>query len=144
MIGKGGPVDEGPDTHPDFLSKPVGATEEDTEEILAIKKDIVDTIKSDPIVIFIKGAPESPVCGFSKRVVDLLDALAVEYTSFDVLAHPTVRSYVKEVSQWPTIPQLFIKGEFFGGNDIIIECAKNGQLQMALERAGIKYRPIKL
>ena len=140
---KGGPVEDGPDTHPDFHSKPV-INEEDEAEIQSIKDDILATIKEEPVVVFIKGAPEAPVCGFSKRVIDLLDALGVEYTSFDVLAHPVVRSYVKEVSQWPTIPQLFIKGEFFGGQDIIMEQAQNGQLQMALERAGIQHRPLKL
>ena len=144
QIGKGGPVEDGPDTHPDFQSKPVQSSAEDEEEIAAIKKDILDTIKEEPLVLFIKGSPEAPVCGFSKRVVDLLDALGVEYTSFDVLAHPTVRSYVKEVSNWPTIPQLFIKGEFFGGQDIIFEQAKEGLLQKALHKAGIEHRDIQL
>jgi monothiol glutaredoxin len=137
-------VEDGPETHPDFQSKPVASTTDDEADIKAIKDDIVQTIKDEPVVLFIKGSPEAPVCGFSKRVVDLLDALGVEYTSFDVLAHPTVRSYVKEVSNWPTIPQLFIKGEFFGGQDIIFEQAQNGQMQMALERAGIEYRPLKI
>jgi monothiol glutaredoxin len=142
--GVGGGVEDGPETHPDFQSKPVASTTDDEADIKAIKDDIVQTIKDEPVVLFIKGSPEAPVCGFSKRVVDLLDALGVEYTSFDVLAHPTVRSYVKEVSNWPTIPQLFIKGEFFGGQDIIFEQAQNGQMQMALERAGIEYRPLKI
>lgn len=144
FFAKGGPVEGNDETHPDFQPQPVSNTEADTEEIKAIKEDILATIRDEPIVLFIKGSPEAPVCGFSKRVVDLLDALSVEYTSFDVLAHPTVRSYVKEVSQWPTIPQLFIKGEFFGGQDIIFQQAQNGQLQMALERAEIPYRQIKL
>ena len=144
FFAKGGPVEGNDETHPDFQPQPVSNTEADTEEIKAIKEDILATIRDEPIVLFIKGSPEAPVCGFSKRVVDLLDALSVEYTSFDVLAHPTVRSYVKEVSQWPTIPQLFIKGEFFGGQDIIFQQAQNGQLQMALERAEIPYRQLKL
>jgi monothiol glutaredoxin len=143
---KGGEVDGGSDTHPDFQPRPIssGDAEADDNEVAEIKQDIRDTIKEEEVVIFIKGLPEAPVCGFSKKLVDLMDHLGVEYTSFDVLAHPTVRSYVKEVSDWPTIPQLFVKGEFVGGTDIITEMAASGKLQQLLENEGVDHRKVKL
>lgn len=109
-----------------------------------IKKDINDTIREEDVVVFIKGVPEAPMCAFSKRMIDVLEALGVEYTSFDVLAHPVVRTYVKEVSEWPTIPQLFLKGEFAGGVDIILKMAEQGDLQMLLDQKGIKHRDQKI
>jgi monothiol glutaredoxin len=139
---KGGSVDASPDTHPDFAPRPV-QTDSLKEERTQIMDDIADTIKTEDVVIFIKGLPETPVCGFSKKMVDIVDALALEYTSFDVLAHPIVRSYVKELSQWPTVPQLFIKGEFVGGNDVVQEMAKNGQLQELLKKHKIEHRDFK-
>lgn len=130
-------------THPDFQPKPVISDEENKTEIEEIKADIRATIKAEPVVIFMKGLPEAPVCNFSKKLIDILDALQLEYTSFDVLAHPVIRSYVKEVSQWPTIPQLFVAGEFVGGTDIIIEMAQNGALQQLLEQKKIPHKPFK-
>ncbi|EPY41624.1 monothiol glutaredoxin [Angomonas deanei] len=110
------------------------------EEIVTIKKDINDTIQEEDLVVFIKGVPEAPMCAFSKKMIDVMDALGVEYTSFDVLAHPVVRTYVKEVSEWPTIPQLFVKGDFAGGIDIVLKMAESGELQMLLDQKGIKHR----
>nr|CCC92713.1 unnamed protein product [Trypanosoma congolense IL3000] len=107
-----------------------------------VKKDIDDTIKSEDVVTFIKGLPEAPMCAFSKRMIDVLDALGLEYTSFDVLAHPVVRTHVKEVSEWPTIPQLFIKGEFVGGLDIVTKMLESGDLKHLLQSKGITYRDI--
>ncbi|CAJ1005231.1 putative Glutaredoxin [Leishmania naiffi] len=126
------------ETHPDFQPRIVGGDLAE-DEIAMIKKDIVDTIRDEEIVVFIKGVPEAPMCAFSKRMIDVMEALGVEYTSFDVLAHPVVRSYVKEVSEWPTIPQLFIKGEFVGGVDIILKMAESGDLQMLLDQKGVKH-----
>lgn len=137
---QGGPVPSDADTHPDFQPRPIITEEDNRLEVEEIKKDMRDTIKTEDAVVFIKGLPEAPVCGFSKSIIDILDALGVEYTSFDVLAHPVVRSYVKELSEWPTIPQLFIKGEFAGGRDIIVEMARNGQLQQLLEKKGVPHR----
>jgi monothiol glutaredoxin len=137
---KGGTVEASAETHPDFQPKPV-KTDDNTEERVSIMNDIRDTIRDEPVVVFIKGLPECPVCSFSKKMVDILDALQLEYTSFDVLAHPVVRSYVKEVSDWSTIPQLFVKGEFVGGVDVIAEMAKKGQLQMMLEKHKIPFKP---
>jgi monothiol glutaredoxin len=140
---KGGAVDSSPDTHPDFQAKipkfsPADAAAADEAEV--IKKDIRDTIATEDIVLFMKGLPEAPVCGFSKKLVDILEVLGVEYTSFDVLAHPVVRVYVKEISDWPTIPQLFIKGEFVGGVDVCVKLAEEGDLQMLLDKHGLMHR----
>ena len=137
------------ETHPDFMPKPIGdaqkrpASEGDDEETKAIKDDILNSIRDEDVVVFIKGLPEAPVCGFSKSTIQILEALGLEYTSFDVLAHPVVRSYVKEVSGWPTIPQLFLKGNFYGGTDVVTELARNGQLMKKLEDLGIKHRKVR-
>lgn len=135
---KGGDV-QAADTHPDFQPK-MKVENFDPDEIAAIKSDIRDTIAADDVVIFMKGVPEAPVCGFSKRLVDICDALGLEYTSFDCLAHPIVRSYVKELSDWPTIPQMWVKGEFVGGVDIIYKMGQAGQLQKLLADKGVKHR----
>lgn len=135
----GGDVESGEETHPDFQPRFVSSDLAE-DEVAMIKKDIDDTIKQEDLVAFIKGVPEAPMCAFSKRMIDVLEALGVEYTSFDVLAHPVVRSYVKEVSEWPTIPQLFVKGEFAGGVDIVLKMAESGDLQVMLDQKGIKHR----
>ncbi|EPY42319.1 monothiol glutaredoxin [Angomonas deanei] len=135
----GGDVDDKEETHPDFQPRMVNSSLAE-EEIVTIKKDINDTIQEEDLVVFIKGVPEAPMCAFSKKMIDVMDALGVEYTSFDVLAHPVVRTYVKEVSEWPTIPQLFVKGDFAGGIDIVLKMAESGELQMLLDQKGIKHR----
>mmetsp|Transcript_10392 Transcript_10392/g.11839 ORF Transcript_10392/g.11839 Transcript_10392/m.11839 type:complete len:189 (-) Transcript_10392:318-884(-) len=142
LSGKGGDVAADPDTHPDFQPRVVSSSSVDAsyDEIEAIKADIRDTVKSEDVVLFMKGLPEAPVCGFSKKLVDVLEALGLEYTSFDVLAHPVVRTYVKELSDWPTIPQLFVKGEFCGGVDICLKMAESGELQALLDKHGIRHR----
>ncbi|KPI87851.1 glutaredoxin-like protein [Leptomonas seymouri] len=140
--GMGGDVEEMEETHPDFQPRMV-STDVAEDEVAAIKLDITATIRDEEIVIFIKGVPEAPMCAFSKRIVDVMEALGVEYTSFDVLAHPVVRSYVKEVSEWPTIPQMFVKGEFVGGVDIVLKMAESGDLQLLLDEKGIKHRQTK-
>lgn len=141
---KGGDVTADPDTHPDFQPRVVSSSSVDDgasyDEIEAIKADIRDTIKTEDVVLFMKGLPEAPVCGFSKKLVDVLEALGLEYTSFDVLAHPVVRTYVKELSDWPTIPQLFVKGEFCGGVDICLKMAESGELQSLMDKHGIRHR----
>lgn len=141
-VAGGGDVTSDPDTHPDFQPRIVSSSSVDPsyDEIEGIKKDIRETIAADDVVIFMKGLPEAPVCGFSKKLVDVLEALGLEYTSFDVLAHPVVRTYVKELSDWPTIPQLFVKGEFVGGVDICLKMAESGDLQLLLDRHKIKHR----
>lgn len=129
------------ETHPDFQPRLVSADLAE-DEIAMVKKDIDDTIKSEDVVTFIKGLPEAPMCAYSKRMIDVLEALGLEYTSFDVLAHPVVRSYVKEVSEWPTIPQLFIKAEFVGGLDIVTKMLESGDLKKMLRDKGITCRDL--
>lgn len=136
---KGGAVEASEETHPDFQPRAI-TSECSEEEVGMIKKDIRDTIAEENVVIFIKGVPEAPMCAYSKKLVDIMECLGLTYTSFDVLAHPVVRSYVKEVSEWPTIPQLFLKGEFAGGLDIVLKMALDGELQLLLDSKGIAHR----
>jgi monothiol glutaredoxin len=90
---------------------------------------ISDTIGSDRVVLFMKGSRELPQCGFSARVVQMLDRLVPGYTTVDVLADSAIRQGIKEFSSWPTIPQLYVAGEFIGGCDIITEMFQSGELQ---------------
>lgn len=86
-------------------------------------------IESQPIVLFMKGTPQSPQCGFSMRAAEALKACDVEFAYVDVLADPEVRQYLPRYSDWPTFPQLFIKGELIGGCDIVVELFQKGELQ---------------
>ncbi|MEM8772656.1 MAG: Grx4 family monothiol glutaredoxin [Pseudomonadota bacterium] len=99
------------------------------------------TIKSDieanPVMLFMKGTPQFPQCGFSSVVVQILDYLGVDYGSANVLESDDLRQGIKEFSDWPTIPQLYVKGEFVGGCDIIREMFENGELRGLLENKGV-------
>ena len=95
-----------------------------------IRKDITD----NDVVLFMKGTPNFPQCGFSAAVVQVLNHLGVQFKGVNVLADDTVRQGIKEFSNWPTIPQLYIKGEFVGGCDIVREMAENGELQDYLKQ----------
>jgi monothiol glutaredoxin len=90
---------------------------------------IARAIGSDRVVLFMKGTRDFPQCGFSARVVQMLDRLVPEYTTVDVLADPAIRQGIKDFSSWPTIPQLYVAGEFIGGCDIITEMFQSGELQ---------------
>jgi monothiol glutaredoxin len=107
-----------------------------------IEKETYDRLQAEvtakDVVIFMKGSPSFPQCGFSSAVVQVLDYLGVEYGSVDVLQNPDVREGIKEFSQWPTIPQLYVKGEFIGGCDIIREMAQTGELQELFQEKGVK------
>jgi len=94
-------------------------------------------IKSNDVVLFMKGTPAFPQCGFSGQVVQILDYLGVDYKGVNVLADPELRQGIKEFSNWPTIPQLYVKGEFVGGCDIIREMFQAGELQGYLSEKGI-------
>jgi len=89
-------------------------------------------VASDDVVLFMKGNRRAPQCGFSATVVQILDHLIPQYTTVDVLQDPEVREGIKAFTQWPTIPQLYVKGEFVGGCDIIREMFQTGELQQAL------------
>lgn len=93
---------------------------------------IKQTVESNDVVLFMKGSPDFPQCGFSGRAVQILRACETEFASVDVLADEDVRQGVKQYSNWPTIPQLYIKGEFVGGSDIIMDMYQKGELQQKL------------
>ncbi|HEX2795386.1 MAG TPA: Grx4 family monothiol glutaredoxin [Croceicoccus sp.] len=93
---------------------------------------IAEIIKSDDVVLFMKGTPLFPQCGFSSRAVAILDHLGVAYGSVDVLQDMEVRQGIKAFSDWPTIPQLYVKGEFVGGSDIMMEMFEAGELHQLM------------
>ena len=97
-----------------------------------IKEEISRMISANRVVLFMKGNPDMPMCGFSSRVVDILNKLEVQYQAHDVLSHPKLRSGIKEFSNWPTLPQLYIDGEFVGGCDIVKEMFESGELKKLL------------
>ena len=90
---------------------------------------IAEIVQSNPVVLFMKGTPLFPQCGFSSRAVAILDHLGATYESVDVLQDMEIRQGIKEFSDWPTIPQLYVKGEFVGGSDIMMEMFEAGELQ---------------
>jgi monothiol glutaredoxin len=96
---------------------------------------IKETIEQNPIVLFMKGTPEMPQCGFSMRTAEALKACHVEFTHVDVLAAPEVRESLPAYSNWPTFPQVFINGELIGGCDIVMELFQNGELQKIAKQA---------
>ncbi|MEL6781700.1 MAG: Grx4 family monothiol glutaredoxin [Pseudomonadota bacterium] len=98
---------------------------------------IDEAVKSNDIVVFMKGTPTFPQCGFSSVVVQVLDYLGVEYVSNNVLEDQNVREGIKAYSDWPTIPQLYVKGEFVGGCDIIKEMFETGELKQLFADKGI-------
>jgi len=99
------------------------------------KQRIEQLIGSSPVFVFMKGSKLMPQCGFSNNVVQILNALAVPFETFDVLSDPEVRQGIKEFSDWPTIPQVYVNGEFMGGSDILIEMYNSGELKEKLEIA---------
>lgn len=103
-----------------------------------IEEFIASEIASNDIVLFMKGTPKSPGCGFSSQVVQILDHLGVAYRDHDVLMFPELRSGIKTFSNWPTVPQLYVKGEFVGGCDIVREMFQAGELQQLLAEQGVK------
>ncbi|MCH4089841.1 Grx4 family monothiol glutaredoxin [Acetobacter sp.] len=94
-------------------------------------------IEENPVMLFMKGTPDFPQCGFSARVVQVLNHLGVPFKGENVLADPELREGIKIFSDWPTIPQLYVKGEFIGGCDIVMEMAQSGELQTLLKENGI-------
>ncbi|MGG6295410.1 Grx4 family monothiol glutaredoxin [Leptolyngbya sp. AN02str] len=100
-----------------------------------LKQRIDDIINNDKIVVFMKGTKLMPMCGFSNNVVQILNMLGVPFQTFDVLSDEEVRQGIKEYSGWPTIPQVYVNGEFIGGSDIMIELYQKGELQQMVEVA---------
>jgi len=99
---------------------------------------IEEDVSSNPVVLYMKGTPVFPQCGFSAQVVQVLSLLGVKFKAFDILADDELRQGIKEFSHWPTIPQLYVKGEFIGGCDIVREMYQAGELAQLLKDKGIE------
>ena len=97
------------------------------------RSKIDDIVKAKDVVLFMKGTALFPQCGFSSRAIAILDRLEANYETVDVLQDPEIRNGIKEYSDWPTIPQLYVKGEFVGGSDIMMEMFESGELQELLK-----------
>ncbi len=102
-----------------------------------VKQRISDIVEQNDVVLFMKGTPLFPQCGFSNRAVAILDHCGVSYESVDVLQDMEIRQGIKSFSEWPTIPQLYVKGEFVGGSDIMMEMFEAGELQTMLTEKGV-------
>lgn len=98
---------------------------------------IANAVSEHPVLLFMKGEPEQPRCGFSAQVVQILDHLGVDFVGVDVLQSDVLRDAIKTYSDWPTIPQLYVKGEFVGGCDIVREMFQAGELKPFLEEQGV-------
>jgi monothiol glutaredoxin len=101
---------------------------------------IDNEVKANDVVLFMKGTPQFPMCGFSGQVVQILDYLGVPYKGLNVLENDELRGGIKSYSNWPTIPQLYVKGEFVGGCDIVREMFQAGELQSLLKGKGIPVK----
>ena len=104
------------------------------------KNLIQSHIDTNEVCLFMKGTPDAPQCGFSMAVSNMLKILEVNYKGVNVLENQSLREGIKEFSDWPTIPQIYIKGEFIGGCDIVKEMYENGELQKTLELKGINFK----
>lgn len=102
---------------------------------------IREEVGGSDIVLFMKGTPVFPQCGFSAMTVQVLSHLGVKFKGVDILADPAIRTHLKEFSDWPTFPQLYVKGEFVGGCDIVREMYQSGELQDYLQQKGIAVQP---
>jgi len=109
----------------------------DAETANPVHDFIAKTVGEHPVVLFMKGVPEQPRCGFSAMVVQILDHLGVDFVGVDVLQDDALREGVKSFTDWPTIPQLYVKGEFVGGADIVREMFSSGELKPLLEEQGV-------
>ncbi|MFV0302429.1 MAG: Grx4 family monothiol glutaredoxin [Paracoccus sp. (in: a-proteobacteria)] len=104
-----------------------------------VKTDIQKTIDNSDVVLFMKGTKEMPQCGFSSRVAGVLNYMGVDFQDVNVLADDGIRQGIKEFSDWPTIPQLYVKGEFVGGCDIVTEMTLSGELDQLFDQKGVTY-----
>ena len=105
-----------------------------------VKNIINEKIENNEVCLFMKGTPDAPQCGFSMAVANILKILEINFTGINVLENQELREGIKEFSEWPTIPQLYIKKEFVGGCDIIKEMYENGELKQTLEAKGISFK----
>ena len=106
---------------------------------MTAEAQIKDTITTNDVVLFMKGTKAMPQCGFSSRVAGVLNYMGVDFADINVLADDDIRQGIKDFSDWPTIPQLYVKGEFVGGCDIITEMTLSGELDQLLEKHGVAF-----
>lgn len=121
-------------SHDDFLPKKKTPEEEMMKEVLEL---IGKQVKENPVMLYMKGTPQRPQCGFSLQAVRILNAVGVDFSSVNVLEYPAIREGVKLYSEWPTIPQLYINGEFIGGADILTNMFQDGQLEKVLKEKNL-------
>jgi monothiol glutaredoxin len=107
-----------------------------------LRDAIQNAIDENPVILFMKGNPEAPACGFSARAVGALQSVGVPFAAVDILPDPRIRQELSAVSNWPTIPQLFVNGELLGGSDIILEMYESGELAEALGVEGSEAEPL--
>ena len=100
-----------------------------------LKEQIINNIENNPIILYMKGTQDRPMCGFSAKVVNVLNSHSVIFQDINVLENPEIRIRLSEYSNWPTIPQLFVKGELIGGCDIVLELDSTGELSKILKQA---------
>ncbi|MBM3477951.1 MAG: Grx4 family monothiol glutaredoxin [Alphaproteobacteria bacterium] len=105
-----------------------------------VAQRIKDDISSNDVVLYMKGTPVFPMCGFSAAVVQVLSQMGVKFKGINVLEDPSIRQGIKDFSNWPTIPQLYVKGEFVGGCDIVREMSESGELQALLGERGVETK----
>ena len=98
-----------------------------------IEQEIKEQISSNPILLYMKGSPDSPQCGFSSKATQLLISCGKPFSFVDILSNPEVRANLPKVSSWPTFPQLFVDGDLVGGSDIMVEMQENGELQKLID-----------
>jgi monothiol glutaredoxin len=104
-----------------------------------VKTQIEETVKANDVVLYMKGTKEMPQCGFSSRVAGVLNFMGIDFADVNVLADEALRQGIKDYSDWPTVPQLYVKGEFVGGCDIITEMTLSGELDTLLEQNGVTF-----
>ena len=106
---------------------------------MTAQEQIKDTVDANDVVLFMKGTKTMPQCGFSSRVAGVLNFMGVEFRDVNVLADEEIRQGIKDYSDWPTIPQLYVKGEFVGGCDIVTEMTLSGELDQLFDKEGVDY-----
>ena len=106
---------------------------------MTAEAQIKETVTANDVVLYMKGTKEMPQCGFSSRVAGVLNYMGVDFTDVNVLADEEIRQGVKDYSDWPTVPQLYVKGEFIGGCDIITEMTLSGELDTLFEENGVNF-----
>ena len=111
-----------------------------SDEANPMRDAINEAIAENPVILFMKGNPDAPACGFSARTVAILQSLGTQFAAVDVLPDPRIRQELSAISDWPTIPQLFVNGELVGGCDIVSEMYQSGELQEAL---GLEGPPVR-